>query len=60
MDLIEHNGRKIVLHYDCPPIPYRNMDWCAWSDDEGEEAGNYGRGATAEEAVKDLVDQYGD
>jgi hypothetical protein len=50
--------RKIVTSYANPPIPYRNMDWAAWFDDEGAEAGRYGYGETEAEATQDLLDNY--
>lgn len=46
--------RKIITSYVYPPIPCRAFDWCAWYDDEGEEAGRYGWGATEEAAIDDL------
>jgi hypothetical protein len=51
--------RKIVTSYVCPPIPYRNNDWCAY-EDGCEEDGKYGWGATEQEAIKDFFDNYGD
>ena len=51
-------SRKIVTSNPFPPIPMRNMDWCAWYDDEGEEAGRYGYGATEQEAIADLIANY--
>ena len=45
---------KIVTTHDYPPIPIRTRDWCAYFDGE-EEAGNYGYGATREEAIADFV-----
>jgi hypothetical protein len=50
--------RKIVTSCVCPPIPTRSYDWSAWFDDEGEEAGRYGYGATEAEATQDLLDNY--
>lgn len=52
-------ARKIMTNNVYPPIPVRSFDWCAWWDDEGEEAGRYGWGATEEAAVKDLKQRYG-
>lgn len=46
--------RKIKTAHNYPPIPVRHMDWAAWYDDEGEEAGNYGYGRTEEAAIYDL------
>lgn len=47
--------RKIVTSFAYPPIPVRNMDWCAHYDGE-EEAGNYGWGATEAEAIRDFME----
>ncbi|WP_181257162.1 hypothetical protein [Pseudaminobacter soli (ex Li et al. 2025)] len=51
--------RKIITTHVCPPIPARSMDWSAHFDGE-EERGEYGYGATEDEAVRDLIDSYGD
>jgi hypothetical protein len=48
-------GYSIVTEFQYPPIPYRNMDWVAFIDGE-EELGEYGYGATEEEAISDLID----
>lgn len=49
-----HLGKPIVTSNVCPPIPVRDMDWCAYPDGE-EENGGYGWGATEDEAVADLI-----
>lgn len=54
-----HPERKIITNHAYPPIPVRHMDWVAWYDDEGEEAGNYGYGRTEEAAIFDLRRNYG-
>lgn len=46
--------KKIITSYVCPPVPFRGADWCAYFDGE-EEAGNYGYGATEQEAIDDLL-----
>ena len=47
--------RKIVTHYDPPPIPYRGWDYCAMREgDTGEDL--TGHGATEAEAIADLLD----
>lgn len=51
----EHQMRKIVTHNSFPPIPTNKFDWCAFYDGE-EEAGNYGYGATEEEAIADFIE----
>lgn len=45
--------RKIVTSHVCPPIPWRNFDWCAYEDGH-EEDGLRGWGATEQEAIEDL------
>jgi hypothetical protein len=49
-----HLGKPIVTSNICPPIPVRDMDWCAYPDGE-EENGGYGYGATEDAAVADLI-----
>ena len=50
--------RKIVTHYDPPPIPYRGWDYCAMREgDTGEDL--TGHGATEAEAIADLLDMEG-
>lgn len=45
---------KIVTDNIRPPIPTNKMDWQAWR--EGcEELGEYGYGATEQEAIADLL-----
>ena len=51
--------RNIVTSYVHPPIPVRNMDWCAFYDGE-EEAGGYGWGRTEAEAVADFIENCAD
>ena len=47
--------RKIITHYDPPPIPYRGWDYCAMREgDTGEDL--TGHGATEAEAIADLLD----
>jgi hypothetical protein len=58
--MFEHNRRRIITHFVHPPIPFRGFDWCAYFADDGEEAGRYGWGATAEAAEKDLRQRFGD
>ena len=53
-------GRKICTSFIYPPIPNRSFDWCAWYDDQGEEAGNYGHGCTGKEAIEDLLANHSD
>ena len=54
-----HNAvseRKIVTHYDPPPIPYRGWDYCALREgDTGEDL--TGHGATEQDAIDDLLDR---
>jgi hypothetical protein len=44
---------KIITHYDPPPIPLRNCDWTAVTDDY-EPGQPIGYGRTEEEAIADL------
>ena len=47
---------SVNIEYVNPPIPCRDMDYAAmWDCDEGEEDAIVGRGATAQEAVKELM-----
>lgn len=60
---MEYNGRKIITHFDHPPIPIRNCDWSAvFEDYDGAEDSNcaIGRGATENEAMQDLIEQVED
>jgi hypothetical protein len=58
-------GVKIHTHNDCPPIPVRDMDWSAVTDDydaDCDQDGYFsthpvGHGATEHEAIKDLLEQ---
>ena len=48
---------KIVIHCIAPPIPTRKFDYIAYLDgDEGEEDAIHGYGASAGEAVSDLLE----
>lgn len=49
--------RKIITYCACPPIPVRQYDWLAYYDGD-EEAGQYGSGATEEEAIADFIENY--
>ncbi len=49
---------KIVTCFEYPPIPIRQFDWYAIDDDTYDGEGcPIGRGATEEDAIKDLLDQ---
>jgi hypothetical protein len=64
--------REVIhLSTECvyPPIPIRNLDWCAVDDNtydvDCDENGYfshspYGTGATESEAINDLLDQLED
>lgn len=59
------NGVKIHTHHVYPPIPVRDMDWSAVTDDyDGAEDSStrhqIGRGATEQEAINDLLEQLED
>lgn len=47
--------RIIVTVYDAPPIPFRGVDWHAIYEGT-EETGPYGRGATEDEAIANLIE----
>lgn len=59
---------KIITRYWPPPIPVRQFDWSAVTDDyeaESDSEGSWsshpvGRGATEQEAIKDLLEQMED
>lgn len=49
---------NIKTHYEYPPIPDRNFDWCAYDDDTYDgEGSKIGWGATEEAAIADLMEQ---
>ena len=52
---------KLIIHieYVYPPIPQRDMDWSAVTDDY-EPGCPMGTGATKWDAVRDLIDQLED
>lgn len=52
-------GRKIVTENIFPPIPDRRFDWIAYYEGE-EERGRYGYGSTKDEAIAELVNDWGD
>jgi hypothetical protein len=49
----------IITVCECPPIPIRSFDWCAYRNGR-EEEGRYGWGATEEAAIADLLDNEED
>lgn len=51
--------RFIATSYWRKPIPNRDSDWCAYYEGD-EEAGQYGFGATEDEAIADFVENYQD
>lgn len=56
----EVNGLRIRTSLNCPPIPVRSFDWCAWrDDDEPNDNGQMlqGYGATEQDAIDDLIEQ---
>lgn len=48
---------KIVVDFIRPSIPIRSFDYCAYYEGE-EERGEYGYGATEQEAIDDLLAEY--
>jgi hypothetical protein len=51
------NGRKIITRYDPPPIPTTKFDWVA-VDDNYDGGDPVGHGATEQEAIEDLLNQF--
>lgn len=59
------NGVKIHTSFDYPPIPIRNLDWSAVTDNydcDCDQDGYFstspaGHGRTEQEAIQDLLDQ---
>jgi hypothetical protein len=47
---------KILTTYVYPPIPLRTLDWCAYYEGQ-EESGDYGWGASEQEAINDLKER---
>lgn len=47
---------KIRTYYELPPIPLRDFDWAAFSEDY-EPGWPVGRGRTEQEAIEDLNEQ---
>lgn len=47
---------KIITTYVYPPIPVRQFDWQAVTDDY-EEGAPMGNGSTEQEAIDDLLSQ---
>ena len=45
----------IITSYQCPPIPTRNFDWCAYRDGDEESPARYGWGATEQDAIDELL-----
>jgi hypothetical protein len=53
--------RNIKTTHIYPPIPDRNHDWCAYDDNTYDGPGCIvGWGPTREEAIKDLLEKYGE
>ena len=52
-------NHKIVTHHIFPPIPIRRFDWVAYFEGQ-EERCEYGYGSTEQEAVAELLAEYGD
>lgn len=59
------NGIKIHTNFDYPPVPDRDMDWSAVTDDYEAECDSegwwshhpVGRGPTEETAIQDLLNE---
>ena len=62
------NGVKVHTNFDYPPIPVRDMDWSAVTDDydaDCDQDGFFsncpvGRGPTEQDAINDLLEQLDD
>ena len=52
-------ARKIITHNEFPPIPIRSFDWMATYDNY-EPGSPIGYGATEQEAIADLVENFPD
>ena len=48
---------RIKTHFEYPPIPDRNFDWCAVDDDTYEPGCPIGWGPTEEAAIADLMQE---
>lgn len=49
---------KIVTNFVFPPIPVRSMDWSAVDNDTYDYDQPIGWGATEQEAIADLLEQF--
>lgn len=49
---------RVIVTFIYPPIPIRSMDWQAHYAGEEDEQMDIGEGATAEEAVVDLIENH--
>ena len=60
--LREVNGQlvSVTTDYLYPPIPYRGNDYCAHYTNDQSDQPSCAWGATAEEAIQNLVDSYDD
>jgi hypothetical protein len=54
MAMSDTKNLPIITSHIYPPIPPRKFDWCAFREGK-EELGNYGYGATEQEAIADLI-----
>ena len=46
---------KIITSFVHPPIPIRDHDWCAYRENDVEDASRYGWGYTEDGAIRDLM-----
>ncbi len=51
------DGLTIVTVNECPPIPSRDHDWCAYLDGLGADASPYGWGRTEQDAIDALMER---
>lgn len=47
-------AKEIITSFVDPPIPMRDMDWCAYYDPESQL---YGWGRTEQLAIEDLLER---
>lgn len=48
---------KIITSFVYPPIPIRTHDWCAYRENDVEDASKYGWGSSKLEAVTALFER---
>jgi len=46
---------RIITAFTFPPIPDRSHDWCAYRENDVEDASRYGWGLTEQAAIRNLL-----